>query len=286
MTSLALPGTSEGRSSGGSRTLVPILLYHTVATETTPLMRPFATAPETFERHLDLLVEQGRTCLTVSGFLDAAAGARPLPERPVVITFDDGFRDFADRALPALAARGQAATLYVVTGLLRGRPGSRIAAGFGDRILDWSALRDLAARNVEIGAHSHTHPQLDTLPRRLAREEIRLPKALLEDELQQEVPSFAYPHGLFSPWLRREVQRAGYASACAVKNASSSLDDDRFALARFMVMATTPTSQLEAWLAGTDVRVAPRREPVRVRLWRAYRRTKAFASGRAIREIG
>lgn len=286
MTCLALPGTSEGRFTGSSRTLVPILLYHTVATETTPLMRPFATDPETFNRHLDLLLEQGRTSLTVSGFLDAVAGTRPLPERPVVITFDDGFRDFADVALPALAGRGHVATLYVVTSLLRGRPGSRVAPGFGDRILDWSSLRELAAQGVEIGAHSHTHPQLDTLPRQLAREEIRLPKALLEEELQQEISSFAYPHGLFSPWIREETRRAGYASACAVKNASSSLDDDRFALSRFMVMAATSTSQLEAWLAGRDVRVAPRRESVRVRLWRAYRRTKTIARGRPTREIG
>src|SRR5919199_1696216 len=138
---------------------IPVLLYHSVADAPDPWIRRFSTPPRAFARHLDLVAERGAMTLTVSGFVDALAGGDgALPERPVLITFDDGFADFGSAALPALRARGMTATLYAATGLLGGRsPG-------GAPMLGWRDLAE-AAEAVEIGGHTHSHPQLDTIPR-------------------------------------------------------------------------------------------------------------------------
>jgi len=91
---------------------IPILLYHSIADDPDPWIRRFAVTPRAFAAHLDLIAARGATTLTVSAYVDALArGPSALPEAPVLITFDDGFADFRDAALPALLARGMAATL-------------------------------------------------------------------------------------------------------------------------------------------------------------------------------
>jgi peptidoglycan/xylan/chitin deacetylase (PgdA/CDA1 family) len=263
---------------------VPILLYHATSTDPPPVIRPFAVTPETFRRHLDVVVASGVTVMTISELL-AARDAGMLPARPAAITFDDGFADFYEIAQPAFRERGLRATLYVATALLRGRPWSVPVPALGASMLEWSLLRAVAEDGTEIGAHSHTHPHLDTLARGRAREEVVRPKRLLEDELQREVPSFAYPNGYSSASVRRLVREAGYRSACSVKNAFSSPDDDRFSLARLTVRSTTSPAELEAWLEGRGAPPAPRRELARTRAWRLYRRTRAVATGRPTSDL-
>jgi peptidoglycan/xylan/chitin deacetylase (PgdA/CDA1 family) len=148
-------------------------------------------------------------------------------------------------------------------------------------MLEWAQLPALPRDRVEVGAHSCSHPHLDTLRERRAREEVTRSKALLEDALEREVATFAYPHGYSGRRVRRLVREAGYRSACGVKETLSAPGDDRYALARLMVRATTPAGAVGEWL---DRRGAPpprRREQPRTALWRAYRRGRAVATGRA-----
>jgi peptidoglycan/xylan/chitin deacetylase (PgdA/CDA1 family) len=199
-----------------------------------------------------------------------------LPPQPLVLTFDDGFADVAEAA-PMLAARGFRSTLYVTTGALRGRGPWHERADIAlppARMLDWSQLAELAAQHVEIGAHTHTHPQLDVLRPPRARDEIRLSKRLLEDVLRQEVSSFAYPHGFQSAATRQLVREAGYTSACAVGNALSSHADRVFSLSRLTVQADTTDDEVATWLAGRGAPVAPYPERLRTRAWRAYRKAR------------
>ena len=263
-------------------TIVPILLYHSVSTTPPSWIAPFTVTPPDFSRHLDLISASRRTAMTVSQLGEAVAGHAPLPERPVVVTFDDGFADF-EHASAELGARGLPSTLYVTTGALRGRggPDPDLALPPAD-MLGWSQLGELIDRGVEVGAHTHTHPQLDVLPGESAAEEIRRSKELLEDALACEVPSFAYPHGFHSPNVRRSVRAAGYTSACAVMNALSSRNDDVLALARLTVRADTDPDRIAAWLDGGGARVAPYPEKVATRAWRLYRRAHASCGDRPL----
>jgi peptidoglycan/xylan/chitin deacetylase (PgdA/CDA1 family) len=261
--------------------LVPILLYHSVSSAPAPVIRSFAVDERSFCDHLDLVVERGLASLTVTGFVDAVEREdRQLLERAVVITFDDGFADF-ETALPALASRGLSATLFVATGLLRGAPRPVHAPAVTGHMLEWDRLRELPASGIEIGAHSHSHPQLDTLTPRRAREEIALSRRLLKEAIDTEIEVFAYPNGYSSPRVRRLVRVEGYRAACAVKDTFSSEGDDRFALARLMIRSSTPTDEVARWLDRSAAPPPRARERARTKAWRAYRRGRALVTGRA-----
>lgn len=257
-------------------TRVPILLYHSVAPESSPRFRPWTVHPDRFAQHMAHLSGRGYQGLTI-GELEAALhpGGPSLPEKPVVITFDDGFADFQSAALPVLESHGLASTLYVTTGHLGGTARWMVREQEQDRpLLSRQQLHDVVERGVEIGAHSHTHPRLDELSAAESREEIRRSKDVLEQELQRPVRSFAYPHGYHSRRVREQVIEAGYTSSTAVRHALSSTDDDVFALARVMVLADTATEDLEGLLAGQGIAQAPYRPRLRTALWRTFRRTR------------
>jgi peptidoglycan/xylan/chitin deacetylase (PgdA/CDA1 family) len=139
-------------------------------------------------------------------------------------------------------------------------------------MLDWPQLAEVRAAGVEVGGHTHSHPQLDTLRTSRAVAEVVRCKSRLEERLGVPVGTFAYPHGYSGPRVRRLVVEAGYSSACGVKNAFSSPTDDPFTLARLTVEATTPPSQIAAWLAGDGAQTAWTSERMRTRAWRLYRR--------------
>lgn len=247
---------------------IPILLYHSVADHPSEFIAPYTVSPATFGRHLDAVAATGATTLTVSGLL-AALAEGSLPERPVLVTFDDGYRDTLTVAAPALAERGMTSTLYVTTGVVGAEsPG-------GDPMLTWSEIGELAALGHEIGAHSHTHPQLDTLSVAAMRREIQGSRTRLQDGTGLPVDSFAYPHGYSDARVRRVVRAAGFTSACSVKNALSSPSDPVFTLSRLMVMDTTTDEDLVGWLAGRGVPVGRADERLLTRGWRWWRRARA-----------
>jgi len=263
-------------------TIIPILLYHSVHTDPPDWIAPFTVSPANFVRHIELIHESGRTAMTASDLVRALRHEIPLPERPVVVTFDDGFADFANAAA-VLAEHLVPATLYVTTGAMRGRgPLPDDMALPAATMLDWSQLPELVEQGIEIGAHTHTHPQLDILRSPAAADEIVRSKHMLEDALGREVPSFAYPHGFQSTRIRRLVADSGHHSACAVINALSSESDDPYALARLTVRNDTRSEDIAAWLSGDNARVAPHRERWRTTAWRCYRRMGAPGSGSGV----
>src|SRR5205823_9274749 len=232
--------------------------------------------PRTFERHLELVVDEGCETLTVSELVDRRTRGELLPPRLVVITFDDGFADTLDVAAPRLWSRGLVATVYLTTGYLAGgtRRSSPRAPG---AMVPWERLPELEAGGLELGAHTHCHPQLDVLPCREAAAEVRTSRILLETSLCHPIRSFAYPHGYASPWLRAEVRRAGFESACGVRDALSHDADDRWCIARLSVRATTPVERIAAWLRGEGAPLAGP-ERIRTRAWRGVRRMRHLAS--------
>jgi peptidoglycan/xylan/chitin deacetylase (PgdA/CDA1 family) len=230
---------------------IPILMYHSIAQSTNPKFKQFAVPPVSFAEQMAYLHQHSYAPINVTQLVRMLSQERSaLPERPIVLTFDDGFADFYTKALPVLRQYGFTATLYITTGFIGGT--SRWLAREGEAtrpMLTWSQVSEISACGIECGGHSHWHPQLDTLPLAEARDEIVRCKKLLEDHLGQKVSSFAYPHGYHSAAVKRLVREAGYTSACAVSYAMSSTSADPLALERLRVGADTGLDVLAALLA-------------------------------------
>ncbi|GAA2629681.1 polysaccharide deacetylase family protein [Streptomyces vastus] len=259
-----------------NETPVPVFLYHSVSVAPPTWIAPFTVGPRAFAEQLDLLADSGRVVVPLQRLVAALYGGPPLPPRSAVLTFDDGFADFHSTVAPLLVARGLPATLYVTTDAMGG-PGSPVRGSLFPpaRMLTWRQIEELDALGVEIGGHTRTHPQLDTLPRRRAQEEIGGCKAALEDALGHPVHSFAYPHGYSSGLVRRLVREAGWSSAAAVRFGFSSAADEPLRIARLMVRADTDREQFRSWTRDSGAPVAPFAEGMRTTAWRAYRRLRA-----------
>jgi peptidoglycan/xylan/chitin deacetylase (PgdA/CDA1 family) len=195
--------------------LLPVLMYHSISRASGPL-RKLGVSPELLADQLCLLRSDGYDLMGLTEALELTVAD---PFRAVVaLTFDDGYRDFLDAAVPALEAVNARATLYVPTRFIGGAASWLGAEAHSlPPLLSWGELRDCVDSGcVEIGSHSHTHAHLDTLPSRELHAEVAQSKMLLEDGLQIPVRSFCYPHGYHSRPVRDAVRRAEYDNACEV----------------------------------------------------------------------
>ncbi|MEA2973850.1 MAG: hypothetical protein QOG82_2308 [Actinomycetota bacterium] len=253
---------------------IPIFNYHTVTDHPQPGIAGFAVRPDDLARHLDLIVARHCTALTISALVDLLDRDLAPPPATVVITFDDGYEDNLAVAAPLLVARGLPATVFVTTGFLPGCPGGSNLSPPGP-MLPWECLPDLETAGLEVGSHSHTHPEMDVLSRTAASHEIRHSKALLEEALGHSVESFAYPHGYATSWLQQEVCRRGFRSACGVRDAFSHTGDNRWLLSRLIVGSTTTCDQIDRLLRGTGAPTAGAHERLLTKGWRAARRVRS-----------
>ena len=241
---------------------IPILMYHSIDDSCSSRFRRFAVSPRSFKAHVRYLSDSGYQTLTVSELIEAMDGRAVMPPKPVVLTFDDGFADFYEAALPILTEFGQTVTLYVVSGAVGGS--SAWLSGIGEgtrRMVSWAQLDEIRRSGIEIGAHTATHAALDLLSLEEARQEIAVSKRDLQDRLGVDVSSFAYPFGYQNGAVRHIVQREGYSSACAVRYAMSSIADDRFALSRHIA--------LDSWDRDAFAAVLQGRPPLIPNLYRA-----------------
>ncbi|MFF4233198.1 polysaccharide deacetylase family protein [Streptomyces sp. NPDC001820] len=255
---------------------IPVLLYHAVMDDPPDWIAEFTVTPRDFGAQLDAIVASGRTPVPISALVSRLADRSPLPDRPVVLTFDDGFADLPGPTAEALASRSLPATAYLTTGAIT--PGRRSLLPPAP-MMTLSQVPLLEQYGMEVGAHTVTHPQLDTLPPGALRRELREPKAVLEDVLGHEVAHLAYPHGYNSRAVRKATLGAGYASAVAVRHALSSETDEAYRIARLILRRSHTARDIEAWMDGRGAPVAPFPDSLPTIGWRLYRRARAAARG-------
>ncbi|AYN43919.1 polysaccharide deacetylase family protein [Streptomyces dangxiongensis] len=261
---------------------MPILMYHSVATAPNDATRGLSVAPEAFAEQMGLIGDLGLTPVTTADLAAGWRSGRPLPARPVLITFDDGYEGVHRHALPVLARHGFPATVFVSTGWLRGVHDT----GCGpDTMLDWPQVRQLVAVGAEIGGHSHTHPQLDQLPDDVLRAELDRCTRIVTDELGAPPVSFAYPYGYSSRRVRQAVHAAGYAQALAVGNALARRRQGPYALRRVTVRRGTGAEEFGRLLEGRDLARHFAGDRVLTKGYALVRRARQLRQVRQLRQL-
>ncbi|MFI6939737.1 polysaccharide deacetylase family protein [Streptomyces sp. NPDC050418] len=229
---------------------VPILMYHAVAHAPAAATRELSVAPDSFAEQMEVLAAGGFTPVTTARLAASWRSGRPLPSRPVLITFDDGYEGVHGHALPALARHDFTATVFITTGWLRG---AYDTGGALDTMLDWPQVKELAHAGLEIGGHSHTHPQLDQLSEDALRFELLRCREILADETGGAPHSFAYPYGYSDAAVRRLVRATGYGQALAVGNRLARRRQGPYALQRLTVRRTTGIEEFARCVEGSGV---------------------------------
>lgn len=213
------------------------LCYHSVH----PNKSLASATPQLFEEHLRWLSEHCE-CVSFSNIL-----AKRLPEsnRPIVsVTFDDGYADNHEHALPLLKKWSVPATFFVTVGLLEQDDATvqRLMqlrqTGFDEiRPLSWQQVEELLQEGMEIGSHTYSHPNLARLDPPNLQLELRRPKERLEERLGSEIMTMAYPFGKpgrhVNELVMEMVEEAGYEKAAAILFRGVRESDSRFVLPRF-----------------------------------------------------
>ncbi|HEV7466520.1 MAG TPA: polysaccharide deacetylase family protein [Candidatus Dormibacteraeota bacterium] len=221
------PSMVDIRHRSGPRLIVPILMYHYVRVNPVRQDRlgdSLSVTPRDFAAQMALLHHAGVTTVTLDDVVTALGGGRPLPPRAVVLTFDDGYRDFSTAAVPVLRAHGFRATVFVVSGFL-GRPGYMTA----DDVVA------AAGAGMTIGAHTVHHVQLTRIPVGLARVEIEVSRRQLEQLSGQPVNDFAYPYGDTSRTVQAMVASAGFHDAVTTVFGASEEPRQQLTLSRVRI---------------------------------------------------
>lgn len=254
-------------------------MYHSIAQSANSRFRPLAVPPAAFAEQMAYLSQHLYTPISVTQLVHMLSLPRAtLPERPVVLTFDDGYADFFTHALPTLREFNFTATLYITTGYIGSTSRWLRPEGETSRLmLTWDQIAEISTGGIECGAHTHSHPQLDTLPLLTARNEIVKSKEFLEQHLGQEVTSFAYPFGYYSAAVRQQVCQAGFTSACAVKFAMNAETTDFFALERLMVTADMGIEAFASLVSGRSSLIKKMYIRARIPVWQVTRRVSVAA---------
>lgn len=252
---------------------LPILMYHSISARPPAGLAPYALHPAEFEEHIARIRDDGHRPMTMRDVVEACDRGSELPPSTVVITFDDGFADFLDDALPILDRYRCTATLYVTSGFVGSTSQWLYGVGAGDLpLLDWTDLDAVAAAGVEVGAHGHEHLQMDVLtPAALAREVVTS-RGVLEQRLTAPVTSFAYPYGYCNRRVRRAVREAGFTNACAVGHLANPPEALRFRLTRTAMVPGMSAQRVGDVLEGRDRTVDRLTEIPKQALWRLARR--------------
>lgn len=204
------PWNRAGVTPGGYQ-IVPILTYHNLGEQAKGRL---VLAAESFREQMQHLKRDGYRVITLREFIEFTQLNRQLPQKSVVLTFDDGYRAFKQYAYPVLKELGFTATLFVYTDWV----------GAGRGALSWTDLRELQAEGFDVEAHSKTHGDLrrqagetDAQYASRMRAELEQPQELFARHLGRRSPVLAYPYGRWDEGLLPKVKEYGYVAAFSVR---------------------------------------------------------------------
>lgn len=210
---------------------VPILMYHHItdnetakAIEATYLNVP----PEIFREQLDYLAGRGYTIIGLDEMVKMIKD-NSLPPKPVVLTFDDAYRNFYDTAYPILKEKNAKATVFVISQFVG-----------GERYVTWSQLAEMANSGlILVGDHTLNHPYLSKISADEVRNQIVSAKNIIESNIGRSVEYFAYPYGNSSLTAKEVLKNSGFKGAVLTTNTNPQCLGGPYDFSRIRVGATS-----------------------------------------------
>jgi peptidoglycan/xylan/chitin deacetylase (PgdA/CDA1 family) len=213
----------------GRISLVPILMYHYIS-EPPPdadnYRLDLSIAPHVFADHMAYLHRAGYTTISLYHLLDALTWGRSLPEKPVILTFDDGYRDNYENAFPILQHYGFTAAFFILT--------EPIDRG-SERYMTWPQIEEMAAAGMDIEPHSKTHPDLRNRPRDFMIWEILGSAQTVEAHTGRYPRFFAYPSGWYDDTLIEFLKEIQFWGAVTTRYGWQHSWPDRYELRRIRI---------------------------------------------------
>lgn len=218
---------------------VIILMYHAVGPieEKSLLRELLVVEPDKFERQMKWVVGHANP-LSLMDAVAGLSGEKGLPSRPVVVTFDDGFRDNLTNALPILKKYNVPATVFASSGIVGGK-NERL----GLPMLSWDEIREMHVSGIAFGGHTVNHVRLSEVDDATALSEVSCSVKELERQTGEPVLSFAFPYGLrkdASPRHEKMVRDSGAKCNCYAFYRPNRPGADLFGLGRVLINASMP----------------------------------------------
>jgi peptidoglycan/xylan/chitin deacetylase (PgdA/CDA1 family) len=207
----------------------PIIGYHSIADDNSYI----SLAPEMFAVQMRYLHDAGYRVVSFDRFITCIDETGVLPDRTMVLTFDDGLKDFYTAAWPVLRQFDFSATVFVPTDYIGDK--SRWYADYGlapVAMLGWEEIRKLAASGIDIQSHGCSHRPLSALPPTELEAEVVRSRRVLEAGLGKPVDLFCCPQGADNPRVAAAIKAAGYRAGIAGGDGLFNLHDDRFRIKR------------------------------------------------------
>jgi peptidoglycan/xylan/chitin deacetylase (PgdA/CDA1 family) len=226
---------------------LPILMYHAVdrAPRAARRSRNYV-APEQFEAQLAMLARLGYQTIAFADWLAFRRGAGTLPHRPIIITFDDGYRSAGEVAWPILRRFDFGATVFLVSDLI-GKTNAWDEPPPGEPLLGRAEITDLQAGGIRFESHTRTHAALTSIPPERAREELTSSRTALSRLLERPVTVLCYPYGKENAAVRSLAREAGYEAAVIARYRMNTVGTDPYRLTRLRVDHRTTPARLR-WM--------------------------------------
>ena len=233
-----------------NETIVPILTYHKFCTGENP--DAYTINIRLFEKQMSYLIDNGYKVISIAELLKCIEN-NFFPEKPVVITIDDGFKSVYNLAFPVLKKYDYPATIFLYTDFIANNPNQ----------LSWQEIKEMINNDIEIGSHTISHCNLLNIKqneshmdylKRIERE-ISLSKSILERYTGVPVQSFAYPYGVYSQQIKMLAEQAGYKALLNVNGMNNSIPFDTYSLNRQIVPAGFTLEQFKRLLQEKTLNV-------------------------------
>jgi len=207
---------------------VPILIYHHIreaSTSDPEENKQFIVSPENLDKQLQYLKKNGFATMSLKNLADYFGGGFSLPDKPIIITFDDGLISQYVNALPLLQKYGFTATFYIFTNPI----------GRSKNYMSWEQIKSLDDLGMEIGSHGTYHLFLNKIGINELEKEVSTSKKTIEEYLNKDITAFAYPFGAYNEQSVEAVKNFGYRSARNIINGNKHLKKDLYNLKGYFV---------------------------------------------------